>query len=63
MPPALEDFNAGLAPINQQAVKVENTAELIKEFEHVYDSYTQLTPPQSPPQSNNVGFTDVSDYH
>lgn len=41
------------AATNQQPVKVEQTAQLIREFDSVFEvvELTHLTPPQTPPQS------------
>lgn len=42
-------------PIVVQQIKIQNTDELLSEFEAVYDAVelTHLTPPQTPPQHFN----------
>lgn len=48
--PILDDYPA---PSRIQPVKVEHTAQLLREFDSVFDAVelTHLTPPQTPPQS------------
>lgn len=42
-----------LRSVVQQPIKVEHTAQLLREFDSVFDAVelTHLTPPQTPPQS------------
>lgn len=42
-----------LRSVQQQPIKVEHTAQLLREFDSVFDAVelTHLTPPQTPPQS------------
>lgn len=48
---------------NQQPVKVEQTAQLIREFDSVFEvvELTHLTPPQTPPQTPPRQPKQVSD--
>lgn len=49
----MEEYPAPTQGPRIHPVKAENTAQLLKEFNNVYDKVelTHLTPPQTPPQS------------
>jgi len=48
--PSLADY---IHPLQQRQPKIEQTAQLIREFDSVFDAveFTHLTPPQTPPDS------------
>lgn len=59
--PALVTIAPEIGPFShqQQPLKVQNTEELLMEFDFVYDNVelTHLTPPQTPPQeAKHIGF-------
>lgn len=52
--PILAEYNH--SPPQRQPLKVEHTAQLLREFDSVLDAVelTHLTPPQTPPESPQI---------